>query len=160
MKCYTMNSMESQKLINYLKGTGTDSKGRTIQDVWNFTDEQLEETHNYIQWLFPLKEMSENVMGSPFLDDEDIIKIIKEDLDIQDNFLKSLMCMHNFYKDNDFWLQPNDHNHLRITRILKSTTLLSSKENAKEFYEFIIKRVKEFRPVTEESLEYWKSAIY
>ena len=151
--------MFSEQITNFLKGTGTDKQGRTLQDIWNFTDEQLESTHNYIQLLFPLKEMSDNVMGAPFLDDEDVIKFIREDLDIQENFVTSLMRMQNFYRDNDFWLQPNDHNHLRITRILKSTSLLSSTENAKEFYDFIMLRVKEFQPVTEESLGYWKCAI-
>lgn len=151
--------MENNQLLDFLKGTGKDKHGRSIEEIWNYADEQLESVHNYIQWIFPIREMSENVMGSPFLDNEEDIQKIRGDLDIQENFVRSLMRMQNFYRDNDFWLQPNDHNHLRITRILKSTVLLSSKENAKEFYDFIIRRVKEFQPVTEESLNYWESAI-
>lgn len=150
--------MENNLLLDFLKGAGKDKHGRTIEEIWNYTDEQIESVHNYIQWLFPLREMSENVMGAPYLEDEEVIKSIQGDLDIQENFVKSLMRMQNFYRDNDFWLQPNDHNHLRITRILKSTALLSSKENAKEFYDFIMRRVREFQPVTEESLMYWKQA--
>ncbi len=152
--------MENSLLINFLKGIGKDKHGRMIEEIWNYSDEQIEAVHNYIQWIFPTKEMSENVMGSPYLDNEETVNAIKIDLDIQENLVTSLMRTQNFYRDNDFWLQPNDHNHLRITRILKSITLLSSKENAIEFYDFIMLRVKEFQPVTEESLEYWKSAIY
>ena len=151
--------MFNEQILNFLKGNGVDKQNRTIEDVWNFTDSELEEVHNYIQWLFPLKEMSDNVMGAPFIDDEELILKIKSDFDIQENFVKSLMRMQNFYRDNDFWLQPNDHNHLRITRILKSTALLSSKENAREFYDFIMLRVKEFQPVTEESLQYWRNSF-
>lgn len=151
--------MNNKTLIDFLKGTGKDKHGRTHNEIINFSDEQLESVHNYIQWLFPLREMSEAVMGSPYLDNEEEIKIIQEDLSIQENFVRALVRMEMFYKDNDFWLQPNDHNHLRITRILKSISLLNSKENAQEFYNFIMRRVKEFQPVTEESLEYWKNAI-
>lgn len=46
--------MFSEQITNFLKGTGKDKQGRTLQDIWNFSDEQLESTHNYIQWLFPL----------------------------------------------------------------------------------------------------------
>lgn len=55
--------MYAQELINFLKGSGTDVHGRTHQDILNFSDEQLETVHNYIQWIFPIREMSENVMG-------------------------------------------------------------------------------------------------
>lgn len=152
--------MGNNLLLGFLKGTGKDRHGRTIEEIWNYTDEQIESVHNYIQWLFPLREMSENVMGSPYLETDEEIKKIREDSDTQENFVKSLMRMQNFYRDNDFWLQPNDHNHLRITRILKSTALLSSKENAREFYDFIMWRVREFQPVTEESLDYWENSIH
>jgi len=65
--------------------------------------------------------------------------------------------MQEFYRDNDIWLQPNDHNHLRITRIIKSIKLLNTIDNAKEFYDFIIDRVNNFKPVTDESLEFWQN---
>lgn len=67
--------------------------------------------------------------------------------------------MERFYRDNDAWLRRNDHNHLRITRILKSVSLLCSKEDAREFHAFILGRVEAAQPVTEESLGYWKESI-
>lgn len=150
--------MDNSQLISFLKGAHPDKYGRTLYDIWNYTDEQLEEIHNYIQWLFPLNEMSEQVMGSPYLDNEEEIQTIRKDLDIQENLIKSLMRMQNFYRDNDFWLQPDDHNHLRITRIIKSIKLLNSKDNANEFYKFILDRVSNYKPVTDESFAYWKQA--
>ncbi|NTW30310.1 MAG: hypothetical protein HGA33_03460, partial [Candidatus Moranbacteria bacterium] len=59
----------------------------------------------------------------------------------------------------DHWLTQDNHNHLRITRILKSVLLLSSREDAKDFYDFVMGRVWDAMPVSEESLEYWKRSL-
>jgi len=64
-------------LINFLQGKGKDRHGRTHQDILNFSDEQLETVHNYIQWIFPIREMSENVMGSPYLDNDEEIQFLR-----------------------------------------------------------------------------------
>jgi hypothetical protein len=149
--------MYNIELIDFLKGERINKHGRTYQDILNFTDEELESVHNYIQWIFPIREMSENVMGSPYLDNEEEIQFLRNDVQVQENLLKALVRMQDFYRDNDFWLQPNDHNHLRITRIIKSIKLLNTKENAKEFYDFIIDRVANFKPVSDESLNFWKN---
>lgn len=150
--------MKNDILINFLQGIGKDRHDRTYQDILNYSDEQLETLHNYIQWIFPIREMSESVMGSPYLDNDEEIEFLRNDLQVQENLLKGLLRMQEFYRDNDFWLQPNDHNHLRISRIIKSIKLLNDKDNAKEFYDFITDRVCNFKPVTDESLEYWRLA--
>ena len=112
--------MNNSQIVDFLKNTGKDKHGRTHQDILNFSDEQLESVHNYIQWIFPIREMSENVMGSPYLENEEEIELLRKDHHVQENMIKALVRMEDFYRDNDFWLQPNDHNHLRITRIIKS----------------------------------------
>lgn len=151
--------MQNETLIEFLRGTGPDSRGRYHADILKFSDKELEETHDYIQWLFPLRDESAAVPGSPFLESEDVVRVIREDEDIQENLVMALVRMHRFYENNDFWLRQGDHNHLRITRILKSISLLSSKENAVDFYDFIMRRVRDAQPVTAESLEYWKKSI-
>ncbi len=151
--------MHEETLAQFLRGTGSDSQGRLHGDVLKFSDEQLETVHDYIQWLFPLRERSEAVPGSPFLEHEGIIQSLGGDEDVQENMVTALARMHRFYRENDFWLKPNDHNHLRITRILKSVALLNSKENAREFYDFIMERVAAAQPVTDESLEFWRKSI-
>jgi hypothetical protein len=35
-----------------------DSQGRMIEDIWLWDSHRLEYTHDYIQWLFPLKQKS------------------------------------------------------------------------------------------------------
>ena len=95
---------------------------------------------------------------SRYSENEEEIELLRKDHHVQENMIKALVRMEDFYRDNDFWLQPNDHNHLRITRIIKSIKLLNSPDNAKEFYEFILDRVNKFKPVTEESLRFWINA--
>lgn len=151
--------MHDKALIRFLQGTGLDSHGRSHSDILKFSDEELEDVHDYIQWLFPLREASEAVPGSPFLESEETIQILRNNEDVQESMVTALVRMHRFYRDNDFWLKQNDHNHLRITRILKSVSLLNSQENAQEFYDFIMRRVESAQPVTAESLEFWRKSI-
>ena len=151
--------MHEEKLLSFLQGTGPDGQGRLHADILNFSDEDLEEVHDYIQWLFPLREPSEAVPGSPFIDNEETVQVLKNDEAVQESMVTALVRMHRFYEQNDFWLRQGDHNHLRITRILKSITLLNTKENAKDFYDFIMRRVENAQPVTAESLEFWRKSI-
>ncbi len=146
-------------LINFLKGTGPDGHGRYHSDILKFSDDELESTHDYIQWLFPLREPSEAVPESPFLERESVIEMLRQDEAVQESLVTALVRMHQFYEDNDFWLRQGDHNHLRITRILKSIALLNTKENAQDFYDFILRRVESAKPVTDESLEYWRKSL-
>ena len=146
------------RIVLFLRGEAKNSDGKTIHDICKFTTQELEETHDYIQWLFPLVEWSEMVPGSPYLEPEDI-EMIKSDELIQENILQSLSLMHHFYETNDHWLQKGDHNHYRISRIIRSVVLLNKKENAEEFYQAILDRVEEKMPVTFESLEYWKDGL-
>lgn len=151
--------MHNETLVQFLRGTGPDSHGRFYNDILKFSDEELEDGHDYIQWLFPLREKSEMVPGSPFLESEEIVQILKKDEDVQESMAKALVRMRCSYRDNNSWFKQNGHNHLRIRHILKSVSLLNSQENALEFYDFIIERVEVAQPVTAESLEFWRKSI-
>ena len=151
--------MQNETLINFLRGTGPDSHGRYHADILRFSDKELEETHDYIQWLFPLREPSRAVPDSPFLGSEETVRILRDDEQVQENIVAALVRMERFYRNNDFWLRQGDHNHLRITRILKSVSLLNASENAREFYDSIMELVEGAMPVSKESLGYWKESI-
>jgi|SRR5829696_1132418 len=56
----------------YLAGVGKDSRGRLAADVLGFSDVQLEEVHDYIQWLFPLSTRSGAQRDAPVLTEEEI----------------------------------------------------------------------------------------
>ena len=45
-------------ILGFLQGKEKDNKGRYLFDYWEADNQWLEETHNYIQWMFPLDKRS------------------------------------------------------------------------------------------------------
>jgi Opioid growth factor receptor (OGFr) conserved region len=45
-------------IVSFYAGETPDSRGRKIEEIWNFNDRQLETVHDFIQWLFPLPTSS------------------------------------------------------------------------------------------------------
>eukprot|EP01096_Ripella_sp_DP13-Kostka_P011294 TRINITY_DN4530_c0_g1_i1.p1 TRINITY_DN4530_c0_g1~~TRINITY_DN4530_c0_g1_i1.p1 ORF type:complete len:217 (+),score=88.75 TRINITY_DN4530_c0_g1_i1:316-966(+) len=108
-----------------------------IHSQWRGDYNKLEQHHNYIQWLFPLREMGVNLMAEPLTNEE--AHAIRNDPVLIARAIKSLEMMLDFYgmslTDNPItgprvsrapnWLSRYDHldrsqhNYLRITRILK-----------------------------------------
>jgi len=48
----------SSSLIAFYDGTGTDGRGRTLEQILDWGAGRLEQSHDYIQTLFPLPEAS------------------------------------------------------------------------------------------------------
>jgi len=119
-------------IVGFLEGKTPDHKGRILAMLLQQTDHQAETTHDYIQWLFPLDELSRSVMGAPVLNELDIEDIRHSKL-AQQNLAKSANWFLGFLERNDHWITKYDHNHLRITRVIKSLRLLASDEAADEF---------------------------
>ncbi|XP_072270540.1 opioid growth factor receptor-like isoform X3 [Pyxicephalus adspersus] len=112
--------------------------GLYIDDLlrnWKDHYDILEENHNYIQWLFPLRELGKNSYASPLHEDE--IEMMKKDADVKKRLCEAYKLMLNFYGiqlldeisgkvgQAENWqeryknLDSHTHNNLRITRILK-----------------------------------------
>lgn len=109
--------------VGFLEGRTPDHRGRTLAMVFAFSDERVEQTHNYLQWLFPLAEPSGSVHGAPILSDLDI-EDIKLSPAAQANSVKASGCFSEFLVCNQRWIAKYDHNQLRISRIIKSLRLL------------------------------------
>lgn len=97
-------------LLQFYAGQRQDHKGRSIQDIWRYNESQLEEEHDYIQWLFPLRELGQffSVMNPtssqeptiPVLTEGDILVLKNADetsLFLRARILKSLDVMLHFY---------------------------------------------------------------
>jgi hypothetical protein len=67
--------------------------------------------------------------------------------------------MEAFYRTTPAWLRAHDHNHLRITRIIRSLRLLRGDAEADAFRALVLSLVDAARaPVSARSRGYWSTA--
>ena len=162
-------------LVAFYRGEAPDYQGRTLRTIWAWDDDRLEERHDYIQVLFPLREHSQFNPNAPLLDDATAERFRSDDV-IRANLLQSLRVMLRFYgfrmdektgevvEAENFaerareWLFPEDHNHLRITRILKCLRRCGLRKEAAAFLRRL-EAVADPKRVARESLHYWREAV-
>lgn len=161
-------------IVSFYKGLTPDRFGRTITAIWAFDDAQLEDTHNYIQVLFPSRTPSQFV-NAPLLDDA-TVAAFHDDADLRDRLLRSLDRMLHFYglrregadvvPAPDFetkarnWLTPYNHNFLRLTRILICLKTLGLSQWA----DALFRRLKALydthqTTIGAETFRYWSEAV-
>lgn len=161
--------------VGFYLGKAPDHMSRTLEDILRWSDARLEASHNYIQVLFPLLEASQHVPNAPVLDAAALEEFRKNPA-IQKNLLRSFQMMLRFYgfqldsdkrevtRSPDFqaktanWLFMGDHNHLRITRILKCLSASGLNEYASAFLKVLLPIAEPGR-VSEETVAYWKRAV-
>jgi hypothetical protein len=168
---------EAQRLIVFYEGAAPDDCGRYLEDVLDFNDAQLEYTHDFIQWLFPLRERSGANPDAPCLDDVAIAQFLERP-ELRHAMQRALNRMLSFYglerqgddivKAPDFakhagWLTPGNHNHLRLTRMLKSLRLLGNEHEAKALYDCLSRIYDEEqgsgeRNISERTFRFWHDA--
>ncbi len=111
------------KLLSFLQDVGPDHRGRTLSDIWAFDDEQIESTHDVIQWVFPLDTHSGAQPDAPVLVPAEI-DMIHKSAPATMNLERSTDWFLGFLARSTDWLAPYNHNHLRITRMIRSNRLL------------------------------------
>ena len=111
--------------LDFLNGFG-DVHGRTVNDLLAWEDEDWEYVHDFIQWAFPLTEKSSFVPDSPVVS-EDQISTIRSSKPCQRNLRRLQHRYQSFLERTDSWLSDEDHNHVRIIRVLRSLDLLAQK---------------------------------
>ena len=67
-------------LVRFYRGDAPDARGRTLDDILAWDDEQLEAVHDYIQWLFPLDEPSRFNPDAPLLTPADRVAFLQPPL--------------------------------------------------------------------------------
>lgn len=157
----------------YTSDNGKDIENRTLNDIWAFSHTKKEEAHNYIQWLFPLNEASQFNSKSPSLTPALITELLSTPK-MQTNLRTSLDAMLNFYglewnddhtkiKMSDsfeerakVWLKPGDHNHLRITRILKCLRIFELEDESQALFNCLTDIKTQYpNKITGKSWNYW-----
>ncbi|MFC5345122.1 opioid growth factor receptor-related protein [Brevundimonas staleyi] len=145
-------------IVDFLKGAGTDGAGRTVFEVVAMNDEAIEQNHDFIQWLFPLATPSGANRRAPVLSAEDVKEVHASGL-AQIALAAATDRMAVFYLRNGHWLTAYDHNHLRITRIIKSLRLLRGPGEAEDFRQIILRRDAEAgKPISAGSRQHWIEA--
>jgi opioid growth factor receptor-like protein len=135
---------DADRLKRFFAG-GTDDEGRTLEEIVGWDDVRLEMVHDYIQWLFPLPERSGANPSGPVLDGESIAAI-RGDAEMQGRLraaFERMLAFYGFAPEGDVlvegprfaaasrnWLHAGNHNHLRLTRILRSLRVLGLEREA------------------------------
>tara|TARA_B100000941_G_scaffold277127_1_gene240358 strand:+ start:536 stop:979 length:444 start_codon:yes stop_codon:yes gene_type:complete len=143
---------------DFLTLKGKDFKGRTLQDIWSFSDSEIERVHDFIQVVFPLNKSSQAVFHGYYLDNQDLISQIKSNKEVTTNILKSSSWFFAFLERNMYWNTKLDHNQLRITRVIECLRLLVSDEEADNFYNNVLELIKDNNQVNKRTLDFWKNA--
>jgi hypothetical protein len=161
-------------LVGFYRDGARDDRGRTLSEILAWRDEDLEDIHDFIQWLFPLPEPSGANPSAPTLNPE-VIAAFRSTPVMRERLLSSFRRMLRFYgfcwatmatqpsfpcvpageklvilRSPDFhyradnWLRPMNHNHLRITRILRSTLLLGLEAESKALFDALNTVYREF----------------
>jgi Opioid growth factor receptor (OGFr) conserved region len=168
-------------LVRFYSGAGPDHRGRYLKDIQQWSDDRLEAVHDYIQWLFPLPEPSAFNAAAPVLTSTSIGQF-RAQPELQQKLRASFLRMMDFYglelhsgekivvtRGADFaarsrvWLSAGNHNHLRITRILRSLKLLGLEAEATAFFDCLSEIYQDeqkepFAAISEETMFYWREA--
>ena len=168
------------RIARFYAGEEPDHRGRLVADIQKWSPGKLEAHHDYIQWLFPLPEPSPVNPLAPVLDSAAIAEF-QGSPPLRAALLASferMLCFYGFellpgspchveqtsgFADASAnWLTPGNHNHLRITRILRSTRLLGLEQESKAFFralEALYGTDQGRRNIGGVSFRYWQSAV-
>ena len=173
------NRTAESPLVAFYRGDGRDHRGRLLSHVRQYAFNDLERHHDYIQWLFPLPEPSGANPYAPLLTQEDI-SAFESDEALQRSLLESFHLMLQFYgfdlwehgpeitiargaefaERRGVWLTRGNHNFLRISRILRSLTLLGLGSHALAFLKSLEDIYgEEANTVEDTTIEYWRRAV-
>ena len=142
----------------FLTHRGKDFKDRTLQDIWSYSDKEIERRHDFIQVIFPLNKPSQAVSHGYYLDTQDLVNQIKTNKEAVTNISRSSQWFFSFLERNMYWNTRHDHNQLRITRIIECLRLLVSDEEADNFYNNVLELIEDNNHVNTRTLNFWSNA--
>ena len=171
--------MAVSRLLEFYSGHSPNSRGRYLRQLQSQSFDDLEHVHDYIQWMFPLLERSAYNVNAPVLSTSDVVEF-RRDERLRCALLESFAVMLKFYgidkTESDgivrvtsastfpvrstLWLQPGNHNFLRITRILRSLCLLGCRSYATALLEWLQTLYAKHAPIIgEDTFRYWTRAV-
>jgi hypothetical protein len=156
-----------------------DHQGRTLSTILTWSDSKLESCHDYIQTLFPLPEGSAFGWAAPIIDKatfdafqarpelrarlrDSFIRILSfYGFELQEEGDKARVVRGSFFNvAARNWVTRYNHNHLRITRIIRSLRVLGLESEATAFYEALKELYERCGGrLGQTSMMYWTRAI-
>ena len=152
------------KIVDFYRGEDTDVENRLLSEMHGYSDDKMEASHTFIQWMFPLHEKSYHAVNSPVLTKNDVKEIQSSQL-IKQNMRISLVHFLKFLgysedvdqKKIQWWANTGNHNLLRITRVIRSLRLFGLEDEAYRFYKMMDKVASE-RGISNTTRDFWKLA--
>jgi len=168
----------NQKIIDFYENKHSVGRNNlTFDQVTKLPDARLEQCHDYIQWLFPLPEQSRFMRDAPILDRETARRLssgyslrVSEAIQTMMRFWKIDLRLGEdgpaTIKMGQYWMQPEDHNHFRISRVIRFLTLLAEdrakpvlySDCAERILEVMVKANEEKPFATDTTVKFWKKA--
>ncbi|MDB4278823.1 hypothetical protein N9917_04410 [Deltaproteobacteria bacterium] len=109
-------------ILDFYQGSGTGA-GRTFDQIMAFDDFNLEAVHDWVQWVFPLPEKSKaQPKTCPVLTAADL-EVFRTDVAVRARVHQAANRYWKFLMDTEEWHTQYDHNHLRITRLIRFLVL-------------------------------------
>lgn len=117
---------QEEPLLAFYRGQASDHRGRALVEILRQDDQWWEQTHDFIQWVFPNRTKSAFNSAAPVLTSRDVEAFHEEPFLLR----RASQAYTRFYLFLDLcnvdekarfkphWLTPLNHNHKRITRVL------------------------------------------
>lgn len=152
------NNMSTQFDSTHVGPVVGHPRGFTPDRICNASDQWLEESHDYIQWAFPLKERSTFNPSAPVLTDTAIALINRNSLhSMFERMMRFYFSNHSLLRPS--WFSRDNHNMLRLTRIIKSMNLLGFQTEALLLLGELLQMVhKHPGHVSAETINFWLDA--
>ena len=141
----------------------------SIDDILRFTEKKVEKCHCFIQWIFPMMEPSQHNSSAPQISGG-FKELFLENTKAQESFCKSCRKYLNFIgfecvlgeisilttENAKMFYDRQNHNRLRITRVLNSLNQIGKTECSKNIFSKL-KRIYSENPcrIPKDSFEYW-----
>lgn len=146
-KFYEENTnYHTKDYINFLNGKLCTENGKTYSEIINYTSDDLENDHKFIQWIFPTTQPSDYAKNVPIIDIAELQTFIRDDPTIIEKLKQSYNLMIKHWGLDDIQCiknmeKLNGHNALRLSRMLQSLVYHNQKSMALLTYEIVSQHI-------------------
>lgn len=144
------------QILEFYRGTIKHPNGLTFEETLDLPNVVWERCHNYIQWLFPLPEASKLHPNAPVADRADF-EAFRTDSVLQAKLRAAVARYLRFLQEYRGWVRAGDHNHLRVTRVIRCLILAWMPEDAEAFLNSVMLVCE--NKVSDQTLYYWQEAL-